>query len=476
MGQEIASTIFTDADRAEFANRLADETEILRQWFEDQRFARCEKRVFGLEVEAWLLDKDHMPVPRNEEFLAAAQSDMLVEELAQFNFEMNTPPRVVTGSVFQDVERDVRKTWARCRAAARRIDARPALFGILPTVRDEMLQPEYMSQRNRYKALAEQVFLHRGHEPLRIAIDGLDVFELQCDHIMLEAACTSLQTHLQINQDDAARVMNASMIASAPTVAVSANSPFLYGKALWEETRIPAFEGAIRASPDGAPPEAHRVTFGSGYVQGSLFELFEENIARYEALLPMLIDAPREKLAHLRLQNGTLWRWNRPIVGFSDNGEPHLRLEHRVMPSGPTIIDMMANAAFHAGLVAFYAARETPPESAMPFAVARANFYRAAREGLKAEVEWLGEAASLQRLILDRLIPEAAEGLARSGVGEADVERYLSQVLHRRVMSGRTGAEWQRSYVDVHGPNFQAMTEAYIENQMSGEPVHEWIV
>ncbi len=477
MGEEIERTEFTDADRAAFAQRLADETALLKQTFAEHGFARLEKRVFGMEVEGWLLDKDHLPAPRNDDFLAAAQSELLVEELAQFNFEMNTTPHPLSGQVFLEIERELRRTWARCRTASRKVDVRPAVFGILPTVRDEMLQPEYMSDRNRYRALADQIARLRGHEPLRIVINGYDVFELKCDHIMLEAACTSIQTHLQVNQEDAARYMNAFMIVSAPSVAASANSPFLYGKALWDESRIPAFERALRARGDnGATALPERVTFGSGYVEASLFEQFQENIDLYPPLLPLRLDEPPARFKHLRLHNGTLWRWNRPIIGFEDDGQPHLRIEHRVMPAGPTIIDMMANAAFAIGLAVYYANQDIPPEKLMSFEDAKHNFYEAARDGLKAEINWLGRRASVQALMLDQLIEEACAGLAMAGVSEADCERYLSVVMHRRMLTGRTGAEWQRSFIDVHGANFQALTEAYVENQMTGEPVHEWIV
>lgn len=476
MGQEINTTTFTDADRHEFSARLRAETALLRDWFERQRFIAVETPTFGLEIEGWLLDRDFMPTPRNEAFLQAAADPMLVEELAQFNFEMNTSVRTLSGRLFHDLEREIRKTWARCRMAGRQTGAYPALFGILPTVRDDMLQPEYISDRNRYRALTEQVLRQRGDAPLRIAINGRETFELECRHIMLEAACTSIQTHLQVNQADAARFMNASMIVSAPVVAASANSPFLYGRALWEETRIPTFERAVRACPDDAGPQAQRVSFGTGYVTASMFELFEENLEQFPPLLPIVSDTPVEKLAHLRLHNGTLWRWNRPIIGFDDAGEPHVRIEHRVMPAGPTITDMVANTAFYVGLVVHYAQAQTPPEALTPFCDARANFYAAAKDGLRADVQWMGETQPLQRLILDRLIPQACDGLARVGVDAGDIHQFLSGVMHRRMMTGRTGAEWQRSFIDVHGVNFQALTEAYVENQMSGEPVHEWSV
>ncbi|MGD2133448.1 MAG: glutamate-cysteine ligase family protein [Maricaulaceae bacterium] len=478
MGQEIESTSFTDADREEFTRRLRAETKILKSWFDDRRFARTDRPMIGLEVEAWLLDKDYLPTPCNEAFIAAAKDPLVVEELAQFNFEINTTPRILMGAIFSQIEAEMRRTWARCCTAARAVDAAPALFGILPTVRDEMLQPQFMSERNRYHALSQQIMQLRGDKPLHIEIDGEDHFELKCDHIMLEAACTSIQTHIQLNQDDAARTINASMIASAPLVAASANSPFLYGKSLWEETRIPTFERAIEllGFRDMQGQRVGRVTFGSGYLRNSMLELFLENLDGYPPLLPMLMDEPAEHLAHLKLHNGTLWRWNRPIVGIGDAEEPHLRLEQRAMPSGPSVVDAVANAAFAIGLTLHYARLAEPPETAISFDRARANFYEAARFGLNAQVRWLDGEQSLQSLILDRLLPEACEGLNAAGVAQRDVAHYLEDIMHRRILTGRTGAAWQRSYVDLHGPDFQTLTQAYVENQLTGAPVHEWTV
>jgi len=479
MGQEIASGAFDEAARTEFASRLREETKILKSWFDARAFAHDDGFTSGLEVEAWLTDENALPAPCNVEFLAAVDDPLVVPEISQFNFEINTAPQRVRPGFLYAVERDLHRTWTKCRETANRIGLRPLLIGILPTVRDEMLQLDWMSPAERYKALNEEVFRMRSGAPLHISISGEDDLDMRCDHLMMEAACTSIQVHLQVNQEDAKRYWNASQIIAAPIVAASANSPFLYGKSLWCESRIPTFEQAVSVAsfrdPAGRP--CGRVTFGSGYLRACMLELFLENHHGYPPLLPALMEKPPEKLAHLRLQNGTIWRWNRPIIGFGADGSPHLRIEHRVMAAGPSIADMTANMALYLGLAFAYARADTPPESQIDFETARLNFYAAARDGLNSRLIWTdGREHDAQSLLLERLLGEAAAGLRYAGIPADEIDEKLCGVIHPRLVSGRTGAQWQRSFVNVHGADFQALTKRYAELQESGAPVHEWTV
>jgi len=219
---------------------------------------------------------------------------------------------------------------------------------------------------------------------------------------------------------------------------------------------------------------ADRATLGSGYVCGSIIECFEQNIERYPVLLPLVLEEPLEKMPHLRLHNGTVWRWNRPLIGFDDDGTPHLRIEHRALPAGPTIVDSIANAALFFGLVAALARDLMQPETQLPFEQARSNFYRAARDGLDAAVVWMdGTTHRAQKLIADQLIPRAKEGLLQLGLDAAEADHYL-EILHRRTASGQTGAAWQREYVRRNGPDMRALTQDYLARQDAGLPVHEW--
>ncbi|RED17302.1 glutamate--cysteine ligase [Parasphingopyxis lamellibrachiae] len=476
MGEDIGQSEFDRSDFEAFRARLRDETKTLKRWFDERRFDASDTFTTGLEIEAWLVDGNCLPTPQAEEFIATANDARIVPELSKFNFELNADPGPLRGDCLDRMSSDVSALWERCVRAGETLSLRPLATGILPTVRDEMLQPAWMSSTNRYKALNKALIGARQSEPLHICIDGEDQLDYRCDHIMLEAACTSLQAHLKVNQDDAARFYNASVIASAPLVAASANSPFLYGHSLWSETRIPAFEQStkIHGFPDLAGRDVLRVTLGTGYVRHSLLELFLENLS-YPILLPTHVEAV-ETLPHLRLQNGTIWRWNRPIIGFEDSGEPHLRVEQRVMPSGPTVTDMVANLALYYGLALALARSSTPAESQMPFETARANFYACAREGLAARVDWSGKTIDMQALLLEKLLPSAKTALAAEGLNLDSLDHYFDGVLHERIKSGRTGAEWQRRYYREKGRNFQALTERYVELQAQGEPVHKWTI
>jgi gamma-glutamyl:cysteine ligase YbdK (ATP-grasp superfamily) len=293
---------------------------------------------------------------------------------------------------------------------------------------------------------------------------------------MLESATTSFQLHLKVRPALALRAYNAALILSAPMVAATANSPYLFGYDLWDETRIPLFEQSVAVS--GVAGASHgpmrRVTFGSGYARKTLFECFIENEEHYPVMLPMHFEDGLEKMSHVRLHNGTIWRWTRPLIGFDADGSPHLRIEHRVVPGGPTIVDAIANAALFFGLSHSFMHTEVPPEQQIPFATARDNFYAAARYGLDSQVTWLeGEKGSIQTLLLEELLPQASRGLQELGIDGTDIETYLG-IIEARVRSAGNGAAWQRAYVARHGRDMVALTEAYLQRQQRGAPVHEW--
>jgi gamma-glutamyl:cysteine ligase YbdK (ATP-grasp superfamily) len=476
MGQDIQTVAFSAADFERFGERLHAETAklvaLIKQGALSQRAP-----VAGLELEAWLVDESGRPAPRNEEFLARLGAPEVVTELAQFNIELNVPPRPLAGDGLALLAGDLQATWDRCREVARSMDLQVVSIGILPTLTDAQLSLHNISNRPRYHALNEQVHRQRKGRPLRLDIEGTDGQHLLTEHhdVMLEAGATSLQAHLQVTPEHAARAYNASLIASAPTVAVAANSPYLFGQALWHETRIALFEQSLaigtRARTDH--PRLMRVTFGSGFVR-SLAECFGENDELFPVLLPITADESPARFAHLRLHNGTIWRWNRPLIGFDDDGTPHLRIEHRPMSAGPTIADMMANLAFYYGLTACLIDSPTPPEDLLPFADARDNLYAAARFGLAAEARWLdGDAVRIGELVVDTLIDHARLGLARLGV-DATLARDGLAIVEARAECGQTGAVWQRRFITANGPDFARLTREYALRQAEGAPVHLW--
>jgi len=349
------------------------------------------------------------------------------------------------------------------------------MMGILPTVTEADLTLANMSQSERFRALNEQVLRQRKGQPLNLTIQGAEHLRASHFDVMLESAATSFQIHLQVPPDQAARYYNASCIVSAPLVAACANSPYFYGKDLWDETRIPLFEQsvALQGCDTSDCASLSRVTFGNAYIGESLFEAFAENLRCFPILLPARLDDPLP-MAHVRLHNGTIWRWNRPLIGFDARGLPHLRIEQRVIPAGPTVADSIANAAFYYGLVHELAMQECPPETLLPFQTVRENFYKAARLGLRASIPWLdGKSLPLTHLIMDSLLPLAGRGLERLDIDPGDIEDCLG-IIEARVRSERNGAGWQRAYVAKYGFDAALLTAAYLANQKLGIPVHEW--
>ena len=475
MGQEIEGVRFTTADFDEFEARLKAETELLASWFDNGHFADT-PREGGFELEAWLVDRRHTaPAPVIEPLLAALDDPLVVPELAQFNLELNGTPVVLAGDALSQLAAELTKTLIRVRAAAAKLGANVVTCGILPTLRPEHLVMARMTPRERYRALNEQILRLREGAPIWLEIHGEQPLTIEQQDVMLEAAATSFQIHFKMSARESARVFNAAKILSAPMVALAANSPFLFGRELWCETRIPLFEQSVSV---GGSPLRERVGFGINYAQRSVLDAFRANLRRYPVLLPQLMDEPMERLAHLRLHNGTIWRWNRPLIGFDEHPGhepvPHLRLEHRVAAAGPSVADNVANAACFFGAVHALAGAEEPLERRISFPQARTNFYLAAEYGLDAELPWDDvRRVPLPELILERVLPLAHAGLEELGIDRAEREHWLG-IVEQRMRTKRTGALWQRAWVARYGRDWEGLTEAYLAHQATGVPVHEW--
>jgi hypothetical protein len=474
MGQEINLTEFDDDTFREYDRRLSHESGLLWTELTKGRFSDIGE-IGGYELETWLVDHNYFPSPINQVFLTRLNNPLVVAELSRFNVELNGAPLPLQGRALTGMDRELGQTWQRCQEVAHELDSALMMIGILPTIRQKDLCLANMSELKRYRALNEQVLARRASRPIRIRIEGRDRLNLDHPDVMLEAATTSFQIHLQTAQRDSVRYYNAALIAAGPLLAASGNSPLLFDADLWDETRIPLFEQSVEIGDDAAQ-ENRRVSFGRGYACESLFECFADNLTTHPVLLPILMDSPPEQFAHLRLHNGTIWRWIRPLIGFDVDGKPHLRIEQRVLPAGPSIADMLANAALYFGLVRFIASLSDPPEGGFAFEKARANFYAAARDGLQANLTWLdGSAIDARTLLLEEILPMARRGLKTLDIDADDIDRYLD-ILRARIQSRQTGAAWQRAYREKHHSNNLHLVAAYLERQRSGAPVHEWTV
>lgn len=468
MGDEIPRRHFNAEDFSVFRFRLDDETRLLAEQFSRNLFSE-RGDIAGFELEAWLVDGNGDPLPENERFLNHLNNPLVVPELANYNVELNGSPTALSGRAFSRLHDELSATWQACQAAADDLGCQLVTIGILPTIKDAMLNSAHMSHMVRYQALNDRVMALRDGKPLEVRIEGEDALAMQHSDVMLEAATTSFQIHLQCKPDNAVRDFNAAMAVSAPLVAACANSPSLFGHRLWAETRIPLFEQAV----DIGSHYPQRVDFGAGFAEDSLFEIFEANQQQHPILIPAVADAAPGKFAHVRFHNGTIWRWNRPLIGFDHDGQVHLRIEHRSVSAGPTIRDCVANAALFFGLVRGLGLADEAIESQLSFETVRTNFYTAARDGIGAELVWRNGPLCARALLLDELLPLARRGLAHYGIPGAEIDEHLG-LVEARVESGQNGAEWQQRWVRAHGMDANQLVMAYLERQNQGEPVHTW--
>ncbi|MBP8198529.1 MAG: glutamate--cysteine ligase, partial [Chromatiaceae bacterium] len=411
------------------------------------------------------------PRPCAGELLARLGNPQVIHEVATFNLEINGQPQVLQERSLSRMAEELTATWVGAQAVGTGLGARLMMVGILPTLCEADLVLANMTPSNRFPILNAQILAQHQGQPLQLHIQGQDRLEITRQDVMATATTTSFQIHLKISPAESARVYNLSKIISAPLVAVSANSPYLFGLDLWRETRIPVYEQTTSVTWSS---RSDRTSFGHRYAQGSVLECFQANLRDFPVYLPELLDEPVESLAHLRLHNGSIWRWNRPVVGFDPDGTPHLRIEHRPLSAGPTILDVVANAALYFGVIQSLLQEPQPPEASLPCPVARANFYRAAQLGLDARLQWLGgRVATAREIIASDLLPRARWGLRHLGFEPGEIARWLG-ILEGRVRTGQTGAEWQRAYIARHGPDMTALVGAYLERQQSGRPVHDW--
>jgi hypothetical protein len=489
MGEEVDRHEFTREDRSRYREKVRRCLDVFAEMLRGARFD-VDRPMTGLEIELNLVDGAADPAFRNAEVLAEIADPAFQTELGQFNVEINVAPRQLVGGGLADFEREVRDSLNSAEERARAVGAHMVMVGILPTLYRRHLDAAALSANPRYALLNEQIFAARG-EDLRIRIDGDERLATTAESIAPEAACTSTQFHLQVSPAQFPAYWNAAQAMAGIQVGIGANAPFLFGRQLWHETRIPLFEQATDTRPDeliaqGVRP---RVWFGERWIT-SVFDLFEENVRYFPALLPVcepedpaeaLANGDIPKLSELRLHNGTVYRWNRPIYDVA-RGRPHLRVENRVLPAGPTVVDILANGAFYFGLIRMLADADRPVWSQMSFSAAEENFHACARRGIGAQVYWPGFGyLPVAELVLRRLLPLAYEGLDRWGVDPAGRDRLLG-IVEQRCLTGRNGASWQvdalhRLEADGNMDRTEALREVlrrYIGHMHSNVPVHEW--
>ena len=491
MGTEIGKETFDERDYARFADRLERCLSDLGRLLGRPGFGAGPVTI-GAELELFLVDGTARPLPLNQAVRARAADPRVAVELNRFNLELNASPVPLGGPdsrPFTALARELGELLDLVGAAARAHHGRIALIGVLPTLSPAHLHAGAMTETARYRALAHGLRrLRRG--PLLINISGAEPLELTSGDIALEGANSSFQLHLRITPEDFTRVYNAAQLATAPALAVAGNSPTFLGHRLWEETRVALFKQSIEdrdsREPRRRPP---RTALGTGWLRDGALELFTESVRLHEPLLPFVSDAPAgsqagdpPRLDELRLHHGTVWRWNRAIYDPAAGG--HLRIEMRALPAGPTVTDMLANAAFLVGLTLWLAGQDQRWTYALPFERADHGFYRAAQHGLAAELSWPDGTGDRVRTVpaadlVPELLPAARQGLLGAGVAAAEADRLLG-VIGARVAGGQTGAAWQRAALAAaeqgrsRDEALAVMFGRYLSLAAAGQPVHTW--
>jgi hypothetical protein len=486
MGEDVDAQEFSRADRTRYREKVHRCLDVFERMLSEELF-HTDDPMTGLEVELNLVDDAGDPALKNAEVLEAIADPAFQTELGQFNIEINVPPARLREGGLGTFEDSLRRSLNDAESKAAEVGAHQVMIGVLPTLAPAHFAPQMMSANPRYRLLSEQI-LHARGEDIRIDITGPERLITTADSILPEAACTSTQFHVQTSPDQFAAYWNASQAIASVQVAVGANSPYCLGKELWRETRIPLFEQAADTRSEELKSQGvrPRVWFGERWIN-SVFDLFEENVRYFPALLPITSDedpvAVLEEggtphLGELRLHNGTIYRWNRPVYDIND-GTPHLRVENRMLPAGPTVADLVANAAFYFGLVRHLAESDRPLWSQMSFQAAEENFETAAEDGIEATLYWpgLGEVKATE-LVLRRLLPMAHAGLASWGVEAAESDRLLG-IIEQRCLTGVNGASWfvDRMHRRAGEDRYDALRSTlreYRERMHSNEPVHSW--
>lgn len=480
-----------DAERLrDFTRRLLADLRALELLLEHGFIEKGVRRI-GAEQELFLVDKRWRPAPLAVEMMEQIGDDHYTTELARFNLEFNTDPMTFGGDCLRRMERQMNELLAKGREAADALGIELAMIGILPTLEKSDLSLANMTPKPRYFALNDAMKRLRGSD-YEFYIKGLDELIVSHDSVMVEACNTSFQAHYQVGPDEFVELYNLTQALAAPVLASACNSPLLFGKRLWRETRIALFQQSVdhRAATPHLREQAPRVSFGRHWIDGSVLEIFREDIARFRVLLSAEIDEDPfamiranqiPNLKALRLHNGTIYRWTRPCYGILGD-KAHLRIENRILPAGPSILDEVANAAFWFGLLAGGSRHYGDIRRQLDFDAAQENFMAAARLGMRAQLTWPGRAnVSAIDLILEELLPLAREGLKAKEIASEDIDRYLG-VIEERVRTKRSGSQWQLDSLaamkdqGLKAERLAAITAGAVARQKQGDPGHLWPV
>ncbi len=473
----------------QFTRHLLKDIQALEKMLENDWFETDQMHI-GAEQEICLVDENNKPASKSIQILERLKHPNFTTELAQFNLEANLDPLPFTGECFSKLEAQIHALMGLLKDTAREFDVKCLLTGILPTIRRFDIEMENLTPLDRYYALIEAITRLRGNV-YELKIEGIDELNIKQETALIEACNTSFQVHLQVKPSEFVSKYNIAQVIAAPILAVSSNSPMLFGKRLWNETRIALFQQSVdtRATGEHLRYTSPRVTFGNRWLKDSILDLYKEDIMRFRVLLTTDVEEDvmqcieqkiTPKLRALNIHNSTVYRWNRPCYGVSPNGKPHLRIENRILPAGPTIVDEIANAAFWIGLMNGFEDAYPDVTKQFDFDETKANFIRSARVGLSAKFVWAkGQVIGDTDLIQKELLPIAKAGLKKAHILDKDIDKYMD-IIENRTRSGMTGSKWiLNSYAKLIKETTKeeatnALVSSIMVNQERSEPVHLW--
>jgi len=497
MGRDISEKDYSADDYVNFNHKIHDQLDSLKQVLAKPDFGAGEIYI-GAELEIYLIDDHHQVSPVNLELLAKLNDEQFQSELNKYNLELNLLPVRAAGKPFSQLTQEILTKFEHLNSAAKKLNTRPVAIGILPTLKEQHLSKNFMTELGRYKLLARELSNLRA-EPFHIKIDGDEPIDFYTSEVCTEGANTSFQVHLMTEKENFSDTFNAAQLSLPMSLAIAANSGVFLGNCAWDETRVALFKQSTdnRIPDNNNWREPARVTFGHGWVRKGPWELFSETVNLYQPIMPEFFESVDDfnkqacegkigsnhpELAELNFHMGTTWPWNRPI--YSPNGNGHVRIEFRALPAGPTALDMSANAAFTIGMAAGLAPKIEQYLSRIPFQYAEYNFYRAAKNGLDATILWPQNYQNKPvevpiKSVIDEMLLIANDGLSSLGVETKERDKYL-QIIQRRLSTGVTGGSWAKHtlrHLRKSLNNDQAcakMLEIYYQNQLIGHPVSEW--
>lgn len=463
------------SDYKEFLELLTKETQRLKKWIAKKEWSE-EGMETGMELEGWLLTKDFIPTTNNLEFIEGLHHPQVVLEAAQSCWEINTDHYFLENHSLKQQEDNIHELLKLCQQQAEMENSKILYCGTLPTAEQGDFTRNQLTDSYRFVFLDDKFREMCDFEKVPINIYGQQGDSLHCliDSIALIGALSSFQIHLKVPLKNALSFYNTAQMISAPMVAISCNSPSCFRHVLWAESRIPIYEQIFEFRKKRGACIRNRVYFGMDYVKNSIVDLFLENMYSQKVILPLLSSECIDNLFHLRLHNGTIYRWNRPVIGFDNDGAPHFRIEHRPLPAGPSVVDMCANVALFVGLMQYISTEKQP--RLLDFSVVKNNFYQAAKYGLEARLSWLdNKTMEAQELLLKILLPLAAEGLNQLDLHQEESKIYLD-VIKERIKTKQTGSNWQMKFLENNNNDYLALAKVYTEMQNTRLPVHEWAV